>query len=70
VRLAHDKALEHSAAVQILGGHAGNPESVYQLPSSFLQSMFIGEWKWDFIGEREIASHVFEDMKQYAEPAE
>lgn len=39
---------------QYRGVYIANAESVYQLPTSFLQSLMVREWRWDFLGSREI----------------
>jgi anti-sigma factor ChrR (cupin superfamily) len=39
---------------QYRGVYIANTESVYQLPTSFLQSLMVREWRWDFLGSREV----------------
>lgn len=44
-----------------------NPNSVYQLPVSFLSTLTYREWKWDFITEKELVSVSYEaDLQDYA----
>jgi hypothetical protein len=53
------------------GIYVGNPESYFQVPQSFLQSLLIREWKWDFLGDRELLSYgEEEDMRRYADRTE
>jgi hypothetical protein len=39
---------------QYRASYLQNPESVFQVPESFLQKLIWLEWRWDFITEREI----------------
>lgn len=53
------------------GIYVANPESYFQVPQSFLQSLLVREWKWDFLGDREFLSYgEEEDMRRYADRAE
>jgi hypothetical protein len=53
-----------------LGIYIPNPESVYQLPGSFLKKLLIQEWHWDYLAGREFSRGSEEEARRsYAERA-